>query len=70
MRYPIIIEKTESGYGAYAPDLPGLGVVGDTQEEVLALIRKGIDLHIDGLRADGLPVPEPAVAVDFVDTAA
>jgi predicted RNase H-like HicB family nuclease len=70
MRYAIIIEKSESGYGAYAPDLPGVGVVGDTPDEVRRLIRDAIELHIEGLRADGAPVPEPTVEIDYIDTRA
>ncbi len=57
--YAVIYERTSDGWGAYAPDLPGLGVVGDTLEEVEQLIREGMALHIAGLIEDGLPVPEP-----------
>lgn len=70
MRYAVIIEKSSEGYGAYAPDLPGVGVVGDSIEEVRQLIREAIDLHLAGLKEDGQPVPEPSVEIDFVDTAA
>lgn len=57
--YTVIFEQTKDGWGAYAPDLPGLGVVGDTMGEAEQLIREGIALHIAGLIEDGLPVPEP-----------
>ena len=58
--YIVIYERTkDGGWGAYVPDLPGLGVVGDTIEEVETLIREGMKLHIAGLIEDGLPVPEP-----------
>jgi predicted RNase H-like HicB family nuclease len=57
--YTVIYERAQDGgWGAYAPDLPGLGVVGDTLEETEKLIREGISLHIAGLVEDGLPIPE------------
>lgn len=59
--YTVVYELADDGgWGAYAPDLPGLGVVGDTREEAEKLIREGIVLHVNGLIEDGLPVPEPA----------
>ncbi len=69
MRYAIIIEKDEEtgAYGAYAPDLPGCGAAADSLDDVLQLIREAIQFHIDGLREEGLPVPEPVTAVDYVD---
>ena len=58
--YTVIYERAEDGgWGAYAPDLPGLGVIGDTFDEAETLIREGIALHIAGLIEDGLPIPEP-----------
>jgi predicted RNase H-like HicB family nuclease len=70
MRYAIIIERSQTGFGAYAPDLPGVGVVGESAEEVRRLIREAIELHLEGLRADGEPVPQPMVEIDYVDTQA
>ena len=70
MRYAVIIEKSAEGFGAYAPDLPGVGVVGDTVEEVRQLIREAIDLHLEGLKEDGQPAPEPSVEIDYVESAA
>ena len=58
--YLVIYERSETGWGAYCPDLPGLGVVGDTREEVERLISEGIAIHIESLREHGEPVPEPA----------
>ena len=57
--YLVIYERSDSGWGAYCPDLPGFGVVGDTREEAERLIREGIAFHIEGLRSHGEPVPEP-----------
>lgn len=69
--YTVIYERaSDGGWGAYAPDLPGLGVVGDTLEETEQLIRDGIAIHIAGLIEDGLPVPEPTTLAARVSVAA
>jgi predicted RNase H-like HicB family nuclease len=68
MKYAVIIEKGPSSYGAYVPDLPGCVAVGDTAKEVLRLIREAIDLHVEGLREDGLPVPESTTECVYVET--
>jgi predicted RNase H-like HicB family nuclease len=70
MRYAIVIEKTESNYTAYVPDLPGCVTTGATLAEVERGIRDAIELHIAGLREDGQPVPEPSSEVEYVDIAA
>jgi predicted RNase H-like HicB family nuclease len=70
MKYVVIIEKSKSGFGAYAPDLPGVGVVGDSPDEVRQLIREAISLHLEGLREDGEPIPEPSVEIDYIDAPA
>lgn len=70
MKYANIIEKSAEGYGAYAPDLPGLGVVADTADEARQLIREAIAFHIKGLRKNGEAVPPPIVVIDYVETAA
>jgi predicted RNase H-like HicB family nuclease len=61
--YAVVFEKTSNGWSAYAPDLPGLGVAAATIEETEQLIREGIELHIEGMREDGLPIPEPSTRV-------
>ncbi len=61
--YAVVFEKTSTGWSAYAPDLPGLGVAGSTYDETETLIRDGIEFHIEGLIADGDPVPEPLARV-------
>lgn len=58
MRYAVIIERAPGNYSAYVPDLPGCVATGKTLAEVEAEIRDAIRFHIDGLREDGLPVPE------------
>lgn len=67
MRYAIVIEKAESNYSAYVPDLPGCVATSDTVEAVEREIRDAIRFHIDGLREDGLPVPQPTSIADYVE---
>ena len=67
MQYAVIIEKSDTGFGAYVPDLPGCVAIGETDEEVRELIREAIEFHIDGLREHGQPVPTPAVRIEYVD---
>ena len=62
-QYAVVFEKTSTGWSAYAPDLPGLGVTAGTIEEAEQLMREGIEFHIEGLREDGLPIPAPATQV-------
>lgn len=61
--YAVIFEQTTTGWSAYVPDLPGLGVAGPTYEATEQLIREGIAFHIEGLLADGDPIPEPTTRV-------
>lgn len=70
MRYAIVIEKAECNYAAYVPDLPGCVATGFTIEETEQQIREAIDLHLRGMREDGLPIPEPSSSVDYVEIAA
>lgn len=67
MQYAIIIEKSESGFGAYVPDLPGCVAVGETEDEVRVLIREAIEFHLEGLQEDGLPIPSPSSRVEYID---
>ncbi len=67
MRYAVVIEKGETSFGAYVPDLPGCVAVGETVEEVERLIRKAIEFHIEGLRLDGQPIPEPTTRLEYVE---
>ena len=67
MKYGVVIEKGETSYGAYVPDLPGCVAVGETLEEVGRLIREAIQFHIEGLQEEGLPIPEPSSIFEFVE---
>lgn len=57
--YEIVLERTGTGYSAYSPDLPGCVSTGRTREKAEANMREAIEFHIQGLREEGLPVPEP-----------
>ena len=57
--WTVIIEHGPNSWGAYVPALPGLGVAGETREEVEQLIREGIVLHLQGLAEEGLAIPDP-----------
>ena len=66
MSYLVVIERGDTSVGAYVPDLPGCAAVADTEEEALRLVREAIALHIEGLREQGLPVPEPRSRAELV----
>ena len=70
MRYAIVIEKAESNYSAYVPDLPGCIATGTNIQQVEAEIREAIEFHIDGLREDGSPIPLPSSQVEYIEIAA
>ena len=70
MQYLVIVEKGPTSYGAYVPDLPGCIAVGESRDEVLKRIREAIELHLEGLREDGLPIPEPSSDIAVVDVKA
>jgi predicted RNase H-like HicB family nuclease len=69
--YLVVIEHEGESWGAYCPDLPGVGVVGDLQDEVEQLIREAITFHLEGLREAGDPIPQPtAVGITLVEVPA
>ena len=70
MRYAIVIEAAKDNFSAYVPDLPGCIATGDTVEETEVQIREAIEFHLDGLRADNLPIPVASSRVDYVEVAA
>jgi predicted RNase H-like HicB family nuclease len=67
MRYAIVIEKAGLNYSAYAPDLPGCIATAESVEAIEREMRDAIRFHIDGLREDGLPVPEAESVVEYVE---
>lgn len=58
MKYVIVIEKTDTGYSAHVPDLPGCISVGDSKEEVEVHIQEAILFHLEGMKEDGLEIPK------------
>ena len=70
MRYAIVIERAEQNDSACILDLPGCVATGSTVAEVEAQIREAIVFHVEGLREDGMPVPDGASQVDYVNVAA
>jgi predicted RNase H-like HicB family nuclease len=49
------------------PDLPGCVATADTPQELERLIREAIELHLEGLVEDGLPIPEPSSRVEYIE---
>lgn len=67
LQYMVVIEKGETSYGAYIPDLPGCAAVGETHEEVLELIKEAVEFHFEGLRERGESIPKPCSSSEFVN---
>ncbi|MBI4205453.1 MAG: type II toxin-antitoxin system HicB family antitoxin [Betaproteobacteria bacterium] len=70
MRYLVVVEQGPTSFGAYVPDLPGCVAAGETKEEALALIREAIELHLEGLKDEGQPIPRPSSSSEIVDVEA
>jgi predicted RNase H-like HicB family nuclease len=69
-RYPIVIERTATGFSAYSPDVPGCASAGDTEEETRSNFREALAAHFEVMREIGDPIPEPSSSVDYVEVAA
>lgn len=67
MKLLVVIERGETGYGAYVPDLPGCVAVAKTRARVKRLIREAIQLHVDDMRERGYPIPKPTAASEIVE---
>ncbi len=70
MKILIMVEQTETGFSAFAPDLPGCAATGSTRQEVERAMQEAIALHLEGLRADGFEVPEAHTYATYVEVAA
>lgn len=70
MKFLIIIEPTETGYSAYSPDLPGCVSTGATRAEVERNMQEAMAFHLEGMKLEGLPIPEPSSDSAFVEVAA
>jgi predicted RNase H-like HicB family nuclease len=69
-QYLIVIEPTETGFAAYSPDLPGCISTGTSQAEVESNMREAIEFHLEGLKLEGLAVPQPSTTSAYVEVAA
>ena len=70
MKYAVVIERADSNYSAYVPDLQGCVATGSTIEEVEREIREAIEFHLEGLKEDGLSIPRPSSSVEYIEVAA
>jgi len=70
MRYVAVIEKGDTSWGAHVPDLPGCVAVGASRDEVVALIKEAVALHIENLAENGETVPSPSSEVEIIETKA
>lgn len=66
MKFAVVYERTETGYSAYAPDLPGCIAAGTTLEETETLMRDAIAMHLEGMREDGERIPEPSSVARYI----
>jgi predicted RNase H-like HicB family nuclease len=66
MNYLVVYEKSETGWGAYAPDLPGLGIAAETLDEAKELIREAIDFHLEEMREHGGQIPTPSATTEYI----
>lgn len=66
MEYVVIVEQGDASFGAYVPDLPGCVAVGESRDEAMQLIREAIEMHIESLRENGEPVPQPHSFVEKI----
>lgn len=67
MKYLIILEPTSTGYSAYSPDLEGCVAAGEDRADTIALMREAIEFHLEGMVAEGLPVPAPQCESTYVE---
>ncbi len=66
LKYVVVYEKSQTGWAAYVPDLPGVVTTGSTRDEVRSLIQEAIEFHLDGLREDKIPIPEPSAEAEVI----
>ena len=70
MKYLVVIEESETGFGAYVPDLPGCIAAATSRDEVTRLIHEAIEFHLDGLAEEGLPIPPRHSSPEVVEVGA
>ena len=67
MQYLVVVEKADTSFGAYVPDLPGCVAVAESRDELLGLIREAIESHLDDLAQNGEPIPHPTTTGELVE---
>jgi len=67
MKYPVIFERSKTGYGAYSPDVPGCITTGPTLEETRKLMKEALEFHFEGLAEDGLEIPKPTSHAEDIE---
>jgi len=65
-RFLVIIEKADNNYSAYSPDLPGCVATGKTHDQAAQNMHQAIEMHVQGLLEDGLPIPKSQSFAEFV----
>jgi predicted RNase H-like HicB family nuclease len=65
-RFLVVVEDAGNNFSAYSPDLPGCVATGSTRQETEKSMYEAIQLHIEGLREDGLPIPESSSIAEYV----
>ncbi len=66
-RYLIVVEKTGTGFSAYSPDLVGCVSTGSTRTKVEASMKEAMEFHLDGLKEEGYPIPEPTAKSTYLE---
>jgi predicted RNase H-like HicB family nuclease len=66
VKYVVVYEESDTGWAAYVPDLPGVVTTGKTRSEVRSLIQEAVEFHLDGLKEDQLPIPEPSAEAEVI----
>ena len=67
MKYLVVIEETDTGYSAYSPDLNGCVATGATRDQVAGRMQAAVEFHVEGMRKEGLPIPEPRTSSRYVE---
>ena len=70
MKYTVVFERAPSNYSAYVPDLPGCVAAAKTKAETRKLIREAIQMHIEAMREDGEPIPQPGNSTELIEVRA
>jgi len=65
-RFLIVIEKTKNNFSAYSPDLPGCVATGKTREEVERNMHEAVEMHVQGLIEDKMPIPKSSAYAEYI----